>query len=257
MESITIQLARVALTTTELRKIPPKHAGFLVASCLAIDDILLGHKLLLLALNSRLKLQRDPDGPFKEIAFAEERALSRGLAAKLFEFLNLLDEYIKKCTRKQTPEMESFLKHAKTVLASARDDSSHELAQWYRNKATSHYSTTELAKLATEGDLGDETRTNSIYLHPKDGNSHYILGEQVLLSKLCEGNCDPVASLKKLDSWIGRIARDAIKLHHDYCITLFKVYFPSKSLLSVEAKIPPEQVGDVRKSVLPLFWRLP
>lgn len=248
------ELSKVNFTTNELRNLPPVHSGFFAISCLAINDISLAQKTYLMALNTRAPHRQITGKELQEISYAQAVIAQRNLAAKVFEYINMLEEYKKRCERKAKSSMIRFLNEANSVISDLKKGEDYELALWYRNKVTNHYAVHELTSLIKNGDLGDGDTEHSIYLHEKDGNSYYILGEQVLLAKLSEDGRDPIETINKFDDWVLGASAEVMKLHHLFCVELIETYLPTKKAEAFRVAPNPHIVGLPAEACLPIWW---
>jgi hypothetical protein len=248
-------LSTVEFTTGELKQLPSHHSGFLACSCLAIDEIAVLQKVLLLALNSRSR-SRNGEEAVQEITFANSLIVQRNLSAKLLEYHNLLGDYVKRCKRGKSVELQEFVASAEQATSRFREGAEYELALWYRNTVTSHYLVSVIASLIQGGDLGDEERAHPIYLHERDGNSAYVLGEQVLLAKLAENGASPIEKLDRFSAWVLDMAKRAMANHHTFCIALLETYFPEKVAVEFRFDLDKRLLGELTDTYLPALWNI-
>lgn len=219
-------LYRIDFTTTELRQVPKLHSGFLVTSCLAINDISLSLRLLLMALNSKSKLSANADDAMTEFVFSQLQMIERGLGAKIYEYLNMLGAYHTRCKKANDTIMLPLVKAALDEAESTyRVGDAYELAQWYRNNASSHYLVSPITDLMMKANIAEN---HVIYLAEQQGNANYLIGEQVLLGRLSQGgkNGEEMADLlKSYGKCVEYTARFALKVHGDLTVELFRKIF--------------------------------
>jgi hypothetical protein len=82
-------LARMEFTTAELRSLPEDHAACFVISCLAINEVGVIQKTLLMALTARKLVPEKAEPPLHEIAYAQSIIIMRNLGAKIIEYLKM------------------------------------------------------------------------------------------------------------------------------------------------------------------------
>ncbi|WP_417711723.1 hypothetical protein [Roseibium aggregatum] len=207
-----------------------------------------------MALNTRATHKPNTEKELQDISYALAIVAQRNLAAKLLEYINMLEEYKKRCKRKKDQSMNMFLDEATSAISNLKKVRYYDLALWYRNKVTNHYAVHELTSLIRDGNLGDGDTEHSIYLHEKDGNSYYTLGEQVLLAKLSEDGRDPIETINKFDDWVTGASGKVMKLHHLFCVELLKIYLPTKKAEVCHVAPNPHIVGLPAEACLPIWW---
>lgn len=243
---------KIEFTTAELKKLPKVHAGFLVGSCLAVNDISIVQKTLLLAQNTRVGHWPTDSEALQEVAFAQALVLERNLSAKVFEYLKMLCDYIKRCDRVGDSNMQAFTELAKSELSTLKQGENYNLAKWYRDKATNHYIISEFSSII---DNDNSSNNYSIYLHEKDGNSSYLLGEQFLVfEKFCRNGEFFSEEMEEFIDWILEASAKITKLHNEFCIQIFKVFLPEKGAKAITASFQQHHVGKIRGTCLPILW---
>ena len=225
-----------------------------MSSCLAINEVTVFQKILLMALNTRSPDKPIGDSTLQETAFAQAIIIERNLSAKVIEYLNMIGDYKKKCGRKRETKMQFFLERIDDVTAKLRNGENYKLALWYRNTVTNHYLISELEPLIRNGDLGGDDTAHTIYLHEKDGNSSYLLGEQLLLAKLTEDVGSAVDRMEGFSEWVLEASAMAMKLHHEFCIQLLEIYLPQKQAQEYSITPEPHLVGQLKETCLPVLW---
>jgi hypothetical protein len=85
------RVVRASFTTKELRAMPKVHSGFLVTSCLAINEI--EPSLRLLTLNTRSRERPISNPALEEYAFCQFQMIERSRGSKIIEYLTLLGDY--------------------------------------------------------------------------------------------------------------------------------------------------------------------
>jgi len=251
------KLTKIEFTTGELRKLPSVHAGFLVGSCLAINEITILQRILILASNTPTASGPICNKELQEIADIQFIVLERNLSAKVFEYLRMVDGYKKRCERGNISSMHEFLSEANTVVLKIKNRKGYNLAKWYRNKVTNHYVASEFTSLIEKGNLGEDDTIHPIFLHEKDRNSSYVLGEHVLLAKLyeeTEGDNGMIEEYDIFKDWVHDSSEKVRGLHHDFCIQLFDYYLPEKEAEEFSIAPEPHLVAQIKKSCLPILW---
>ncbi len=248
------KLAKIEFTTKELRKLNPVHSGFLASTCLAVNDIIVVQKVLLQALNTRNLHGKIKDETLQEIAFTQTNILERILAANLYEYMDMVGKYVKSCEKKKDTSMQVFLDEASKVISNLKDASAYSLVKWYRDKATNHYDSAGLTSLLQGRKLGDDDPVYFIYLHEKDGNSNYILGEQVLLMKLSEESDSPFDQMEEFGDWVNNASRKIMKLHSCFFIQLLENHFQEKYPQGFSVMAEPHLFGKIEETCLPILW---
>lgn len=251
------RLFRVSFTTKELRAMPKIHSGFLVTSCLAINEIGLSLRLFLMTMNTRSKERPISNPALEEYAFCQFQMIERSLGSKAIEYLNLLGDYQKQCDRARDTTMKGMIDPVMdTVRNSIRVGAEYKLAEWYRNKASFHYNVADITSLMMTADLADE---HSIYLHQQAGNASYLLGEQILLGKLSEGGKsteETAATLTAYGKWVEDAARYVMDVHHQFTVALFRAFFPTKIGQEFEIDPEPHLIARLNETSLPILWDL-
>lgn len=255
MEETLNQLYNIEVTNKELRNIPDAHLGFLISSCLAITELNILLKPLIMSLNSRKEANAPNDKCLQEIAFVHEIIFQRNVASKLYEYINSLSVYQKKCSNSKDTSMFDFTKALQQEIDEIKQTEEYSILKWFRNKATNHYASSEFIKLAKNINPDANDMSHPFYLHPMQGNSYYLLGEQILLQKFSEFNADPYGALNNYSNWIRGVNIKIQKFHHDFCIKLFKLYLPGKKLDEISIEPAEYHIGDLTSTNMPLLWK--
>ncbi|MBM7324150.1 hypothetical protein JS562_13665 [Agrobacterium sp. S2] len=247
------QLAKIAFAAADLRKVA-QHAGFLVASSLAVNEINILQRAFLMALNTRSKSRPIQDAALQEIAYSQSAVIERNLSAKILEYMNLVGDYPKICTRAKVPPLDPFATKAAAAIGALRTSPGYDLALWYRNKVTSHYVVSDVVKLITDEDIGEPDHEHSMYLHQSDGNSAYLLGERIVLAKLGADKGDAVQKMRVYGDWVMMAVKQVMSLHHDFCIQFLRQLFPDRYATKFSVEIEPHLVGHLTNALMPIFW---
>lgn len=249
-----MQIYKMEFTLGELRSLPPTHAGFLFASCLSINDISVIQKVFLMAQNTRAAQDGTSDDRLREIALGQSVVIERNLGAKVLEYLKLIGDYKKQCKRAKDTSMLPFIEKADAVASKLKSGESYDLAVWYRNNATSHYNISLFKSLFHNDAISNDDTKYTIYLHEREGNTSYLLGEQMLLAKLSENGRDPIEQINMFGDWVLETSKTVMKLHNEFCKCLFERYFPSKKIVESPILIEPQLIGNLIEDHLPLMW---
>lgn len=243
---------RLDFTGRELQQVPKIHAGFMAASCLAIGEITIFLRLLLMALNSLEAAVEPVSDAVREYAFTQSLVLERSLGSKIHEYIYMVDQYHGEHRKRPNPIIDRFLSENKFELDRIKSHTGYQLAGWYRDKASHHYVISEISKLI--GYTNPESRI-SLYLHEKEGNSGYFLGEQILLHKLLD---DPavgeIKRMREFGDWVQDAAKEIISIHSKYCTMFLEIFFTEKEPDRLVVNIQEKFVGKLTDTTLPLFW---
>ena len=153
--------------------------------------------------------------------------------------------------------MQKFLDEASDVESELKKQKGWALAKWLRNKITHHCVVSELTSLIEKGRIGEDDTVHPIYLHEKDGNSSYVLGEHVLLAKLYEGTEGDIGMIENFQifgDWVHDASAKVKRLHDNFCIQLFEYYLPEKEAKEFSIVPEPHLVAQIEKSCLPILW---
>lgn len=248
-------LNRLNFSMEELRSIPASHAGFLVTSCLANNEINVFVRLYLMSLNTVSHKRPISDDALNEYAYVQCVILQRHISAKVFEYLNMIERFAKKLKGHHSP-IHAYLLEVNSVIKEIRKAKEFALATWYRNKTTNHYDIGAIMGLVGNKKVLPDTAEMSIYLHEKDGNSGYLLGEQILLAQTALNEVSAIEQIRGFETWLLATVKRVTTLHHNFCIKLMETHFPGKTVQ--EFPINPEShlVGSVTSSCLPILWDL-
>lgn len=246
------RLYRIGFSANDLKSVPEAQAAFMVSSCIAINDITTFLRLFLMALNGRRFQDEKIDDVVSEFALTQALVIQRTLSGKLKEYLHMCRQYQDGCKRRNDEALKPFLDKSKIVCAELKAMPGYELAEWYRDKVTHHYVVNEISGLLKYLQEGAEY---NLYLHEKDGNSGYLLGERVLLHKLGdEPGKDDFERLDEYQDWVIYAARVVQTMHHDYCIQFLETFFPKKVAHEFIVEIPENLLGQIENTKAPLFW---
>lgn len=239
----------LSFSAKELKALPAIHASFLVASCLAVTEITTVLRLVMMALSTRRRGAADDE--LKRYINSQLLILERLLSAKAFEYLNMLASHQKQSNRRHDSLGIAFHARHDVALKAIRADDSFGVAKWLRDKVTSHYNVAELA--APLYAIPDD-QLLSVTLHTQDGNSLYLLGEEIaVLGRLnAEGN-----GLEKLEAWRAwtlETCRVLISIHHDYMLGLMGKYYPDRKVVPKQVFPEDHLVGIVQETPLPVLW---
>jgi hypothetical protein len=246
------RLFRMDFSAEELKSIPKPHAAFLISSCLAISDITIFHRLLLMALNGPNYKNLNVSDVIADYSLAQTLTIQRALAGKLKEYLYLCHQYQDWHKQSKTKTLGSFIERSTEFCKYLKSMPGYELVNWHRDNATHHYilkNLHDLLKLNIDG-------IYPIYLHKYTGNSLSFLGERVLLQKLNETPAkDVTQQLIEFQDWIIQATRRAQELHNEYCILIIEEFFPEKSTQEISIDIPPDAEIEPKETNLPFFWK--
>lgn len=253
---MSLELYKVEFTADEIRNLPSVHRSFFMGTCLAINEISMFQKMLIMGHNSLQNANSSKHTPFREMALAQILTIERNLAAKLIEYLNLLDDFRKKCNRMKIADMSEFLSRIDLVSNQIRSGAEYQLAKWFRNSVTSHYLMSEFESLIENSDLGTDEALHPIYLHTRDANSSYLLGEQLLIAKFLEDGENAVDRRERFRAWVLETSSQLMEFHHMFCIQLLEKHLPAKKFETLRLDSEHRLVGELRETCLPILWAL-
>jgi hypothetical protein len=177
--------------------------------------------------------------------------VGRSLSAKVIEYLKLVDRYVTACKQKPDEFGTTVSPSLAEVIKGAREEEGYQLAKWLRNKLTNHYDLDEISAVIVQ--LPDEAE-GSLYLHKKDGNSLYVLGEELALVANLNLTGDPASQLDRWQDWLLDACRAMTAVHHYYITNFLERYFPKKTATQRPIELPPKLVGHLTTSTIPVWW---
>ena len=243
-----VDLSSVGFSSADLKRIPSAHAAFLVASSFACNEVNLLQRVFQLALNSRKLAGREAAVQTTSYSFA--LILSRQLSAKLVEYHKLVTDYLARATRSEGSSGSRFLGRYAPRVEQFAKSKEFAFAKRLRNKLTNHYVLSEVESLLE----GMPTDTFTIWLHEKEGNTFYQLGEEIAMIGFLSAGGDVKGQLEAWQDWILMASRIAVHLHNRVANGILGEYFPEKRATGFRLVVEDQLVGDLQSSALPLFW---
>jgi len=246
------QLYQLDFSGKELRDIPRIHAGFMTASCLAASEITIFLRLLLMATNSNRFSSNIANDAISAYAFTQALVIERSLSGKLLEYIYMIDQLQNENKKRPDATITQFLENIGDRITQIKSDQSYRLADWYRDHASHHYIVNKISNLVS---YVDDQEVYTIYLHEKEGNSGYFLGEHLLLHKLSDDKDDNnVDRLTKFQDWVLECSQSIMKIHSEYSVLFINTFFDEKNIKELEVDIPNDLLGSLTNTKLPLFW---
>lgn len=245
-------LYRMDFDADELKKLPKVHVAFLVSSCVAITDITTFLRLFLLAINAPNFKGSKIDEVVSDYSLTQALVIQRTLSGKLKEYIYMCEQYQSTCEKRSDDTLHKFRQKTLQKCTQLKCAPEYELVDWYRDKVTHHYIVSHISELTNHMQSGENY---SIFMHDRDGNNGYFLGEQILFHKLGIGSKDEIfAKADGFLNWVITAARIVQELHHDYCIQFLETFFPNKVAREISIDVPDDMVGKLGATQLPCFW---
>lgn len=233
----------------ELKAMPKQHSAYIVATSFAINEIMVFLRMMLLTLNS-LKVAKEGDERLAGFAFMQYHILQRTLSARAVEYLKLARDHRTACTRaKDAKGLEFFAMHGATI-DKLWDDPTTKMAVAIRNKLTGHIDLHRIAESIRK--MPEESRRVGIYLHEKDGNSVYLVGEDI-------GHIaafDTTEDIEAWSDWVQSTCRTIQRLHSAYMIWAIEAFFPAKMGKEIRLRPDPRLLGNFNDQI-PILWDFP
>ncbi len=242
-------LGELSFSGADLKRVPLVHAGFLVASSFAFNEIGVLLRLVLLALNARKHVGREPI--VQTIAYIETLVAERMLSAKIVEYCKLFDDYLTKVARKEGAQGERLVANHLAAMRSVKTASGYETARWLRDTLTNHYLVSEMEKFI--GNVPDG-QSFTMYLNEKEGNSSYPLGEEVAMMGKLNADGQPLPDLRIWQDWIHASCRTVSATHYSFVIALMEEFFPDKFVRMKRVVVDDLLVGQLATSCTPILW---
>jgi hypothetical protein len=119
-----------------------------------------------------------------------------------------------------------------------------------RNKLTGHVEPGRIRD--TIAGILDDRRETGIYLHQKDGNSVYLMGEDIAPIDAFDSS----EQIEAWSDWVLNTCRAIQSLHHAHKIWVIETFFPTK--MGREIRLHPDVrlVGTFDDGV-PILWDFP
>jgi hypothetical protein len=233
----------------ELKAIPRQHSAYIVASSFAINEMMVFLRLMLLTLNS-LKLAQGEDERLTGIAFMQYHIILRTVSARVVEYLKLAKDHRTACERaKDVRGMDFFVSHGAVIDALWNHQTTAQALE-IRNKLTGHVVLDRIRK--TIASMPDESRRIGIYLHEKDGNSVYLLGEDI-------GHIAAFGTSEEIEAWsdwVQSTCRTVQSLHSAYMIWVLQEFFPEKTGQEIRLRPDPHLLAGLDEPI-PILWDFP
>lgn len=233
----------------ELRKMPKQHSAYMVATSFAINEILVYLRLALLTLNS-LSVAKNNDEKLAGFAFMQDQILLRTLSARAVEYLKLLKDHQKVCQRAKDGQGLAFFEEHGATLDSLWNNPTTTLALELRNNLTGHIGLDRIRKNISR--LDGDKRETAIFLHQKDGNSVYLMGEDIAHIAAF----DTAEDVQAWSDWVLATCQSIKGLHHAYMIWVIETFFPTK--MGQELRLRPDVrlLGNFQDRI-PILWDFP
>lgn len=233
----------------ELKALPKQHSAYIVASSFAINEIMVFLRLTLLTLNS-LNVARGDDERLAGFAFMQDHILLRTLSARAVEYLKLAKDHRTACKRAGDAQGLAFFDVHGPKIDAMWDDPLTTLALEIRNKLTGHVVLERIRD--TIAKMPDESRRVGIYLHEKDGNSVYLLGEDIAHIAAF----DTSEQIEAWSDWVLSTCRAIQSLHSAYMIWAIEQFFPATMGKEIRLRPDPRLLGNFKDGI-PILWDFP
>jgi hypothetical protein len=163
------EFGKIELSQDDIAKIAPRHLRFMGQSCLAANDISVFLKIIL----GHLHIE-GPDEILTQMPSLTRIILQRQLQAKIFEFIEMMDAYLKVCGRKSDKVLGNVLDEIPASLAEIKANPCYELAKKIRIEITNHYGFRDWHEGARRQSNGYNF---NLYMHKSNGNSFFPFAE--------------------------------------------------------------------------------
>jgi len=243
------QFVEFMFQSADLKGMPKQHSAYMVATSFAINEILVFLRLTLLTANS-LKVAKGDDERLAGFAFLQDQILMRSLSARAVEYLKLAKDHRTVCERAKDTAGLAFFETYSTVLDGLWDDPVTAVAITIRNKLTGHVELTRIRD--TISGIPEDRRETGIYLHQKDGNSIYLMGEDIAHIGAFESS----EEIQAWSDWVLNTCRAIQSLHHAYMIWAIETFFPEKIGQEIRLHPDSELVGTFNDGI-PVLWDFP
>ncbi|MBO9589471.1 hypothetical protein [Devosia sp.] len=242
------QFVEFKFTAAELQAIPKQHSTYMVATCFAINEILVFLRLTLHTINS-LAIARGDDR-MASIAFMQDQILLRTLSGKAVEYLKVIRDHRKICERAGDVTIKAFFDKYGGEIDEIWDSTQSKFAVELRNNLISHIGLDRIRKSIAA--LPHDRREMNIYLHNKDGNTVYPIGEDVAHIAAF----DTTEQVDEWSDWVLKTCKTIQGLHHQYMIWIIETFFPSKMGQEIRIEIDDRLLGPLTQNI-PILWDFP
>jgi hypothetical protein len=245
VDTTDLQFFEIKFSPDELKTLPKQHSAYLVATCFAINEVLVFLRLKLQTLNS-MKLA-EPDERLASVAFMQDQILTRTLSGKVVEYLKLIRDHRKICLRAKDPDVQSFFSEHGEEIDALWNTAGTRFAHEIRNNLGSHIGLGRIRQ--TVAALPSGRTTMGIYLHPRDGNTIYPIGEDVAHIAAFDTSED----VQQWLDWVLDTCRFAQRLHNKYMIWIVETFFSEKHPNEIRISVDKRLVSDFQQAI-PILW---
>lgn len=230
------EFGKIEFSQADLDRIPPRHLIFLGQSGLAANDISVFLKLLIGHMGQEAKA-----GPLMDLSVLSLVIIQRNLQSKLFEFINLCDEYHKTCSRKKDEVVGHMLEEIKEDLDEIKLDPCYAFSEFVRDKVTNHYAYRDWHSGAKEHKADHKFK---IYMHQMNGNTFYPFAEEAShLSALSNPKWGDI-EVNDVIRWMSDTNHTLIHIQQQVALAIFKAFIPNFRMTSELVYVPNRLIFD-------------
>ncbi|TGE89207.1 hypothetical protein C9418_12740 [Rhizobium sp. SEMIA 4032] len=207
---------------------------------MAFQEINLALRMNAMAMASFDQARQMDSYELTTVAHSNMAMLDRSLMAKVSEYRELINDFLKIPDPKEESEkIAAFRAAAREAIKVWGQDKTFGLMKWYRNNASAHYGFDEKGIGALTRNIGapDDERIFEILFHEKLGNTHYTMVEQLLSEKLTEHGREALDQVRVNFEAIKRIAFRVMDLHHLFVVAVIELIVVDPAEI-VEVVIP-------------------
>jgi hypothetical protein len=224
------EFGKIELSQEDIAKFAPRHLQFVGQSCLAANDI----NILLKVILGYFEME-GPGEVLEQLSSLTRIVIQRQLQSKIFEFIQLVDEYHKICIRRKDKVLGSLLDGIPKCTDVIKGSPCFEFSRLIRNKVTSHYAFLEWHAGAKRQKKGHKFR---LYMHKINGNTFYPLAEDAShLSLFDEAEFGGI-SYDDLFEWMASSTKMLVSMQQEILMKIFLPYIPGFRLQQTVSYVP-------------------
>ena len=227
-----IPLTKLDITKQDLSDLPPVHRHFLVNSCIALNDINMFTRLIILYGDAKSKHEL-----VNFAALQTYMQLTRSLSGRIVEFIKLVDDYSKKCSRaKIDPDIVSSCGE---FVKEARESPSFGRWKRFRDQITHHYILDD-SDIQNNINQFDDDHLFSVVIHQASGNTLFTLAEDIGFRGAFgdfETSEEADQALNELMDWCISVGGLSQRFQAERVVELLDRYFPKLKKTPLRASV--------------------
>lgn len=218
-ERVAFDFMEMRFKKSDLDKVPEEFAFFILASCVAANDLAVFQRLMILT-----AMEDSEEKAITLIAKAQHSVVIRNLISKIVEFIKIFSDFCTKIGRSRKFKTAVNLTPIEDLLSELRDRSEYKTAANIRSNMTNHYIGSELLKSAAQ--FPDHHEFIGL-IHNNNGNTSYVFGEEIgYFGALRSSNDAPIES-DQLISWSLEASSRLIRTQQHLLSDIFRAFLPS------------------------------